>query len=492
MKAIILARVSTEEQMNEGQSIPAQLDRARNYAKSREMEIMNEYQFEESSTKDKRKKYDEVIAEIKKSKEPIALIIECVDRLQRDFKESVLLDDLRKDGKIELHFLRENLIIHRDSNSAEILRWDMAVMFAKSYVLQISDNVKRTFDKKIKNGEITGLAPVGYLNTDDGKSGKTVEPDPLKAPFVIKVFELYSTGNYSMQRIADMLSDEGFRSNFNKTIKVRTVEYILKNPFYYGFQLSKGQTYPHKYEPLISHELFSKCQNVIESYKKKPSKYTTKPFIFRGLMQCKKCGCAITAMMAKKKYIYYHCTNYKRNCEKVYIKEKDLLDPVLKVLKGLQLPQFRIDEITESLKGLEESKNKFHKDQLKVLREEYDRVDKRMSIMYDDRCDGRITTDMYDNKLKEYKEKQDSLLFKMKQFENANQNYYITANQVLSVARRAVEIFESSEPEEKRQFLNFLFQNLSLDGTKLLYKLKTPFDGVLSANTSTDCVVWGG
>ena len=33
MKAIILARVSTEEQMNEGQSIPAQLARAQEYAK---------------------------------------------------------------------------------------------------------------------------------------------------------------------------------------------------------------------------------------------------------------------------------------------------------------------------------------------------------------------------------------------------------------------------------------------------------------------------
>jgi len=33
MKAIILARVSTEEQMNEGQSIPAQLSRARELQK---------------------------------------------------------------------------------------------------------------------------------------------------------------------------------------------------------------------------------------------------------------------------------------------------------------------------------------------------------------------------------------------------------------------------------------------------------------------------
>lgn len=33
MKAIILARVSTEEQMTEGQSIPDQLSRAREYAR---------------------------------------------------------------------------------------------------------------------------------------------------------------------------------------------------------------------------------------------------------------------------------------------------------------------------------------------------------------------------------------------------------------------------------------------------------------------------
>ena len=36
MKSIILARVSTEEQMNEGQSIPAQLERARKYSKKKE------------------------------------------------------------------------------------------------------------------------------------------------------------------------------------------------------------------------------------------------------------------------------------------------------------------------------------------------------------------------------------------------------------------------------------------------------------------------
>ena len=104
--------------------------------------------------------------------------------------------------------------------------------------------------------------------------------------------------------------------------------------------------------------------------------------------------------------------------------------------------------------------------------------------MYNDRLDGRITAEMYDQKLKEFKDRQFDITFKMKQFENASNAYYITANTVLSLAQRAEEIFESSEPEEKRQFLNFLFQNLFLDVKNLQYKLKAPFEWVLRANTT--------
>ena len=128
MKAIILARVSTLDQFIEGQSTSAQLDRAREYAKRKSFDVVKEYEFDESSTKDRRVKFEQVIEDIKKSKEPIALIVETVDRLQRSFKESVELDALRKEGKLELHFIRENLIIHKESNSSEIQRWDLAVL----------------------------------------------------------------------------------------------------------------------------------------------------------------------------------------------------------------------------------------------------------------------------------------------------------------------------------------------------------------------------
>src|SRR3989338_8410240 len=144
MKAIILARVSTEEQMQDGQSIPAQLARSREYCA--------------------RKKFEIVIDKIKSAKERVALIAETIDRVQRSFRESVLLIDLIKADKVEVHFIRENLIIHKDSNSSEFLRWDMGVMFARGYVLQLSDNVKRSIEQKLRNGQWIGAPCIGYMN----------------------------------------------------------------------------------------------------------------------------------------------------------------------------------------------------------------------------------------------------------------------------------------------------------------------------------------
>lgn len=46
----------------------------------------------------------------------------------------------------------------------------------------------------------------------------------------------------------------------------------------------------------------------------------------------------------------------------------------------------------------------------------------------------------------------------MERHVNADESFQVTANMVLSLARRAREIFESSEVEEKRQLLNFVFR----------------------------------
>jgi hypothetical protein len=75
----------------------------------------------------------------------------------------------------------------------------------------------------------------------------------------------------------------------------------------------------------------------------------------------------------------------------------------------------------------------------------------------------------------------------MKRHNVADEQYYITVNTVLSLAERAIEIFDGSEVHEKRVLLNFLLQNPTLRGKKLLFKAKSPFDAVLFAN---NCTKW--
>jgi hypothetical protein len=70
-------------------------------------------------------------------------------------------------------------------------------------------------------------------------------------------------------------------------------------------------------------------------------------------------------------------------------------------------------------------------------------------------------------------------LLQLEDHTKGNQNFHITANKLIDLASRAWEIFESSEVQEKTQLLNFLLQNCELQGKKLSFKLKIPFEGIL-------------
>ncbi len=477
MKAIVLARVSDKKQ----DSNEAQITRIADYTKYKQLTVWKTYEIEESSTKGDREKFQEVIKDIEQSKEPIALVVDTVDRLQRSFKESVVLDNLRKKGKLEMHFYRENLVIHQNSNSSDILRWDMAVMFAKSYVLQLSDNVKRKFEQKRRSGEWTGKAPIGYKNTGEEKNNKNIIPDPDVAPFIVKIFEIYATGNSSFKMVKEQITKAGLKSQFGKTLALSMIEHILKNPFYYGEMVSKGNLYPHKYPPIITKQLFDRCKQVRESWGKKPFKYAGKPYIFRGLLTCGNCGCKYSPEIAKKKFIYYSCTNARGNCKKVYVPEKDLLKPVYEVLGAMStIPQEKIDEIVGGLKKSSESKGLYHKNSIEALRGKYDELQARLDRALDFMLDGSITKDDYDKKVKEIKARQYDINIQIEDHTRADENYYLTASTVLNLAKRALEIFESSEPNEKRALLHYLLQNPEMNGKKLVFSLRSPFNHILT------------
>ena len=119
------------------------------------------------------------------------------------------------------------------------------------------------------------------IKADEITEKKDVIVDKIRAEHIRKIFKLYSTGNCSMKYLAKLMKAEGLTTKRGGILGVRQIELILKNPFYYGYQLYKGELYPHKYEPLISYELFLQCQKVKEGYKKTPRKVSEKPFVFQ-------------------------------------------------------------------------------------------------------------------------------------------------------------------------------------------------------------------
>ena len=57
----------------------------------------------------------------------------------------------------------------------------------------------------------------------------------------------------------------------------------------------------------------------------------------------------------------------------------------------------------------------------------------------------------------------------------ADEEYYLTAMRILKVANQGPEIFESSEPEAKRQVLKILLQNCVVNDATLVPTIRSPF-----------------
>ena len=92
----------------------------------------------------------------------------------------------------------------------------------------------------------------------------------------------------------------------------------------------------------------------------------------------------------------------------------------------------------------------------------------------------RITKEIYDRKHQEYADQLQTLEIKLTEHREADYEYQTTVASVISVARRAKDIFENcSEPIQKRAFLNYLLQNPTVKEKKLYFTIVSPFNLVL-------------
>ena len=307
-----------------------------NKKKHKRLEIAKEFTFVESSFHGKRTKFYEAVNYIKRQSKLTALVVDTVDRLQRTFNEFPMLLELVKKEKLALHFFKEGLVIDKNFKSSDLAMWQMQILSANMFVNSTRDNVKRSEERMLNEGLLPGPAPIGYLNTKDENGKKTIIIDPDRGHFIKKLFEEYSTGLFSMDELVKKSKNWGLRNrkSGNPITKAQFAD-ILQNPFYYGVMYYNKSYFPHIYEKLISKELFDKCTEVRTGKFKRTSKHTKEPYIFRGLVRCKHCGCLLSPYIKKGQYVYLRHTDLK-NCEHcTNVSEKILLKEVEKALASI-------------------------------------------------------------------------------------------------------------------------------------------------------------
>ncbi len=246
----------------------------------------------------------------------------------------------------------------------------------------------------------------------------------------------------------------------------------------------KYGNYAHKYPKLITRELFDKCQQVRNKRNINPHKILSKDFIFKGLLKCQNCGCSMSAETKIKPsgltFTYYSCTNSKGICKRVYVPEKDLLKPVYEVLERSEsISEDTQSQLVDKLRESTEREVLFHKAQIIRLQTEYNNIKAKQNRLLDTLLDQRITKDIYDKKHQELQDQIQVLEIEMSEHSKADYDYQTTVATVVSVARRAKTIFESSEPARKRQFLNYILQNPTVKEKKLYFTIASPFNLVL-------------
>lgn len=399
MKAVILARVSTKDQ-EDGHSLEAQIANLRLYADRKGMEIVREYTIVESSTKGYRPEFMRMIDFIRGQKEKISVIVDTVDRLQRSFRETPIFNDLLEKDLLELHFVKEGNVLCRDSNAFQKAMWNMSVMMAQSYTDSLSDNVKRSIKHKVSNGEWSGPAPLGYLNTVDSLTGKkTIIPDPERAFLVKKFFDEYSTGAYSVNEMARKAKEWGVRSRKGHMVSANTWLEIIQNPFYYGVMLVKNTLYPHKYEALISKELHDACQAVRTGRARVQAVRETRyPYILRGMLKCAVSGRIVSCDLKKGKHVYLISRDPSDPEKKIWTREADVLEQIKDVFKAIQMPEGVMQDILDQLKKSHDSEKQFHTASIEALNRESALVSNRIEALMDAFLDKSITKDIYDRK----------------------------------------------------------------------------------------------
>jgi len=483
--AVLYARVSSKEQ-EQGYSIPAQQELLRGYAAQKGMAIAQEFVDVESAKTSGRPGFVAMVEYLHRNPGCRAILAEKTDRLYRNLKDYLTLDELGT----EIHMVKENEILSKASRSAQKFLHGIRVLMAKNYIDNLSEEVKKGLHTKAGQHLWPSFAPPGYRNTVSEAGKRIIVPDPTLGPIVTRLFEWFSSGNYSLKSLAGKAYEEGFRFRKSRNkVPVATLQKILRKRIYTGDFDYAGVTYQGSHEPLVTREVWSRVQDILDGRQERNRRKTRHEFVYTGIVRCGHCGCSLVGELKKGRYVYYHCTGYRGKCGEPYTREETLTQQFAGGLRELILSPAILQWLTTELLQSEESERLVRAQVFRRDQAELERVKARLDMMYGDRLDGRINADTYDKMAKEVREYQSRIQERMRSAEATTFPAMSRAIDLMVYTSKAAQEFMECSWERQRKLLQLVVKEASWRGGELRKSFQEPFEKIRLSNSAsaTNC-----
>ena len=464
-KAVIYARVSSEEQAKHGFSIENQKKVCIEFAEKNGYFVDKVFVDEGKSAKNlERPEIQELMDYCSKKKHNInAVIIWRLDRISRNTTDyhGVLRPLFERKGIRLLSATEANV----DTLEGDLMR-NIGMSFAEYERKIIGFRTVAGLRQKASQGEYPHQAPVGYKNITHKDGSKAIIIDDKNAFYIKRSFEMYDSGMYSLRSLTEKLYEEGFRSKTGKKVGKTAIEYILKNIFYTGVFKFEDKIYENaKHKALISKELFYRVQDrLISPDKVKKQNYE---FAYTGLIRCENCGCLLTAELKKNKYIYYHCTGNKGgDCKRDYINETKIDKAIAEVLKLIIIPTEVRQKIANELKILHDKKNGYSKDVKTNLQKQITTLENRIEHAFELKLDGTITHEFWKRQNDKWQAEKDRIYIQLDEINKLDKQFYEQADALLRFTDNAYEYYLKGSIAQRRKILEIISE-------KITYKDKT-------------------
>ena len=118
----------------------------------------------------------------------------------------------------------------------------------------------------------------------------------------------------------------------------------------------------------------------------------------------------------------------------------------------------------------------YHSSQIKTLQEQYNKLQRRLDRIYMNKLDEVVTTEFYQEKTNEWKNEQNSILVNINKHKDANTNYFEKGIKILELTQKAYSTYLEQNNTGKRNLLNILLSNCTLNDGNLYPTYRKPFD----------------